>query len=313
MFNKLIFTFIFLSITISNILAHQQSVHQYITKEAFKLLKKSYPTQLSEMESYLGNSEIWSGNSADGSFGALKIVSGAWLEDEYDVVYGYGITKQPNYNQSLPVNTLISIFGSLKEAHRSITHFWNADNGEGAPTDLNDNSNYGYWSFTIPENAMQKIRKYQNGLYDFIWAYNNNMMSWSWCDLNSLQLITKFSVPDVVNFYKSSETFQAISYLAEDAKWYSTNCPSWDASYQNFQKAHAYEILGRMCHLLQDMSVPAHVHCDAHAGKNGMYSDYYEINAPNFHMWTADEIYASGKTFINPYNSWSDPLYYLIS
>jgi hypothetical protein len=79
------------------------------------------------------------------------------------------------------------------------------------------------------------------------------------------------------------------------------------------QKKWIYEILGRMCHLLGDMSVPAHVHCNSHAGLHGMYSDLYEINAPNFHLWTADEIFAQSKTFIDPITqTWSDPLYYLM-
>lgn len=155
------------------------------------------------------------------------------------------------------------------------------------------------------------MRKYYNGIYDFVWAYNSQVMSWNFC--NSLHAMTKFSVPPLISFYKSSESFRAISYLAaEDLHWYNTNCPEWDQSYNSFHKAHAYEILGRMCHLLQDMSVPAHVHNNSHAGTSGMYSDYYENNALNYYMWSADEIYASGKTFINPYNSWNDPLYYLM-
>ena len=299
-------------ISLSNLIAHDQVTHQHITREAFKLLKKSFPTELSDMEEYIGTSDVWSGSSADGSFGALKIVSGAYLEDEYDVVYGYGLTQQPDYNQVIPTNTLISMFGSLREAHTSITHFWNADNGENASTFLNDDSDFGYWSFSIPKNAMTKMRKYINGYYDFAWAYENEIMSWTWCGVNSLQLVTKFDTPGIVNFYKSIEAFEANSYLAEDAYWYSTDCPSWGPEYILFQKAHAYEILGRMCHLLEDMSVPAHVHNDAHAGNNGMYEDYYEVNVPNLHQWTADEIYSFGGTYINPYNEWDDPVFYLM-
>jgi hypothetical protein len=67
-----------------------------------------------------------------------------------------------------------------------------------------------------------------------------------------------------------------------------------------------------MCHLLQDQAVPAHVHSNSHACKFGMYCDFYEENAPSWHLWTADEIYAVGGRFINPYTSWGDPLYYLM-
>lgn len=119
-------------------------------------------------------------------------------------------------------------------------------------------------------------------------------------------------MPPITNFYKSLESFKAKSFFAEDGHWYSTNCPEWDPSFNAFHKSHAYEILGRMCHLLQDMAVPAHVHANSHAGQNGMYSDQYEINAPFYKIWTADELYNIGQTYIDPYNSWSDPLYYLM-
>jgi len=298
--------------------SHEQPVHQHITREGFKLLCKTFP-QLSnsDMAAYIGTSEVWSGGSADGSFGALRVVSGSWLEDEYDVVYGYGLTRSPSYNQPLPVDFLIQAFGSPRAAHTSITHFWVADNGEYATTSLGDWANYlgvpTYWSFTISENAMQKMHKYANGVYDFVWGYNNEAVDWSWCGLQRLQALTKFHGIGVVDMYKDLAAFQAFSYLdAEDGRWYATDCPGWDQTYVDFHRAHAYEILGRMCHLLQDQSVPAHVHSNAHACTHGMYCDYYEGNAPNYHLWTADEVYNGGRRFIYPFNTWGDPLYYLM-
>ncbi|MEW6196962.1 MAG: T9SS type A sorting domain-containing protein [Bacteroidota bacterium] len=80
-----------------------------------------------------------------------------------------------------------------------------------------------------------------------------------------------------------------------------------------FYKNWIYEVLGRMCHLLQDMSVPAHAHVNSHVGKNGMYSDYYENNAKYFHQWTADELFSQNKVLIDPYQqSWGHPLAYLM-
>ena len=314
----------------SILLAHDGPHHQYIVREAFKLLKKSYPTQLNDMENYIGNNEIWSGSSADGSFGALKIVSGVCLEDEYDVVYGYGILKKPQYHQTIPLSILVEVYDDWTEndisrkAYTTITHFWDADNGENAPTTLSDKFRIGndniYWSFTIPENAMQKMRKYINGAYDFIWAYNNKKISWSWCFPNSIHLMTKFNIPALIDFYNSRESFSAFSYRAEDSFWYNTDCPTWNTSFSLFHKAHAYEILGRMCHLLGDMSVPAHVHCTAHGAKfegdRGMRFDEYEHQCfnqegPYFHQWTADEIWNQGGKFINPFIH-NDPVFFLM-
>jgi len=160
-----------------DLFAHDPVHHQYITREAFKLLKKSFPTQLNKMEIYIGNDEVWSGGSADGSFGALKVVSGAWLEDEYDIVYGYGLTKEPKFNQELDPSIILKIKQKWHNALTSITHFWDADKGESAQTDQSGNifidwpiNDCVYWSFTIPENAMKKMRRYVYGDYDF-WLY----------------------------------------------------------------------------------------------------------------------------------------------
>lgn len=115
-------------ITCFNLFAHDQGMHQYITRQAFLLLQKSFPSQLSDMENYIGNNEVWSGSGSDGSFGALRIVSGAWLEDEYDVVYHYGLIRHPNYNQSIPIETLMEMYDEFDEeevvrkAYTSITH-----------------------------------------------------------------------------------------------------------------------------------------------------------------------------------------------
>jgi len=316
--SKLFLKIVSLSLVLMEIVnAHEQSMHQHITREAFNLLQNSFPGELTEMASYIGTNEVWSGGSADGSFGALRIVSGAWLEDEYDVVYHYGLGETPNFNQQIPVwyFEIGGPFFPYRDAFTSITHFWNSDGGISEEThlsdDLWDGDHWTTWSFNC-ENAYQKMVKYVNGNYNFLCAYRNGLMSWTWCGLNSLQLMTKFNIAGLIDLYNAEEDFQAIRYIGEDANWHNTSCPCWDTSYLLFFKAHAYEILGRMCHLIQDMSVPAHVHCTSHVGTYGMYSDYYENNASNFQMWTGDEIYNQGDQFICPYNSANDPIYYLM-
>jgi hypothetical protein len=67
-----------------------------------------------------------------------------------------------------------------------------------------------------------------------------------------------------------------------------------------------WETLGRMCHLLADMSVPAHTHRDEH----GLEPDSYEnwmYGDPHL-TWDHQNV----GDFINPYNSDNDPLHYLI-
>lgn len=159
---------------------------------------------------------------------------------------------------------------------------------------------------------MTKMYKYADGSYNFLWAYNNGKVHWDWCYPSSVQVYTKYNTPGIVDFYNAAVSFQAYLFYAEDGYWFDVSCPDWDTNNSLFYKGHAYEILGRMCHLLQDQSVPAHVHNDSHACQNDMNCEYYENNVENYHLWTAEEIFTSGQTFINPYNSWGDPLYYLM-
>ncbi len=149
---------------------HQQSVHQYITREAFKLLCRSYPQLAnSEMASYVGTTET-NLSSGDKSWGDGKIVSGAWIEDEYDVVYHYGIGNTPAFHE-WAVGPFDELFGGdPRLAFTSITHFWDADAGATSSVTLHDFADVPivgrtYWSFTC-ENAMQKMYKYLNGDFD---------------------------------------------------------------------------------------------------------------------------------------------------
>ena len=212
----LIIVFLIIIMMFLNLFAHDPDMHQYITREAFQLLQYSFPTQLSEMGNYIGNNEVWSGGSADGSFGALKIVSGASLEDEYDVVYHYGLGADPFIPNNV-VTFLISATGSERAALTTITHFWDADYGESFHTVLRDevpNVIQIYIEHTY--NAMQKMRKYINGDYDFLWAYNNIPHSWDNCYPTNIHTMTKFSIASLINFYNAIEDFQAISRMADN-------------------------------------------------------------------------------------------------
>ena len=119
--------------------AHQQSLHQHIVREAFKLLLLSCPElQNSEMVQYIGNSENNS-NSGYNSWGDGTVAAGAFLEDEYDIVYHYGLWDSPNFNQTITPE-IYSIFFMNAEQMRhsltSITHFWNADGGLNQPINI---------------------------------------------------------------------------------------------------------------------------------------------------------------------------------
>ena len=305
--SKIIVLIILLLPTIT--ICHEQNMHQYITREAWKLLIKSYPQlQNSEIANYIGFSETNSNQNLK-SMGDGKIVSGAWIEDEYDILYHFGIGRVPTFNQEV-TPFLYSLFLETPEDRRaaftSITHFWDADGGPNAGVGLSDYASGIYWSFNINENAYQKIMKYYQGMYDLRLVYANptghsgcGTLFGLWWDMGIRD--------NLANYYKNNLWITSTQYFAGE-QWLPASC------YQTpFYKNWIYEILGRMCHLLQDMSVPAHVHSNSHAGTYGMYSDYYENNAKNFHQWTADELFSQGKVLLNPYQqNWGHPIAYLM-
>jgi|GEM_PF-6582566 len=256
------------------------------------------------MAQYIGSNETSSATEL--SWGAGKIVSGVWIEDEYDIVYHYGISNVPVFNQWL-AEAYYSLFpGGRREAFTSINHFWNADGGPNSTVDLHDFADGIYWSFSC-ENAMQKMYKYLYGNFDNRWLYAQGRI-WLECGPFLFYYGSDMRMANLFELYRRVRTIYAVQYLSDDGQWHNTEgCPEL-----NYGISFIYEQLGRMCHLLQDQAIPAHVHCNSHACTHGMYCDYYEDQAQNYHMWTADEIFSSGNIFIYPYNNWGDPLYYLM-
>lgn len=304
----IIFIILFLIGTVE-VNAHTQKLHQHITREAFQLLQMSFPGKLSEMGSYLGTNETVDPYGLDKSWGARRIVSGSWIEDEYDPVYHYGSGRRPDFNQDVPgfFYDIGGAFYDERKAFVSITHFWDADRGPDKKTDLSDKINGVYWSFSC-QNALQKMRKYVNGNYHYRWIYRKPTR-WKGC--NGLALAHDFKFLPLIDLYKGKGTVRALKYLDIAGDWVRTSCPTISA--RDFDHGYSYELLGRMCHLLQDMSVPAHVHNNAHACDHGQYCDYYERNELNYPTWGAEEIYANGGRFINPYQrSVNDPIYFLM-
>ncbi|MFC1887895.1 T9SS type A sorting domain-containing protein [Candidatus Cloacimonadota bacterium] len=303
------------------LLGHQQEMHQHITRESFQLLRYSFPedfTGLNELAAYLGTDEVENIQEDPvvfNSVGALKVVGGSWFEDEYDMVYHYGTYRVPDYNNMPPwFEELVFSEDFNRAAHTTITHFWNADFGEDAPTHLNDALEYGdfsiNWEFTISKNALKKIRKYINGEYESRWLYSEPV---EWSDYGSCTA-NDFDIPPLLDLYSGNGVLQAVSCLIEgDDEWHDTTAPVLDFP-ASIRKGIVYNLLGRMCHLLQDMSVPAHAHNTSHAGIYGMYFDIFESNEMDYFNeisdWSAFDVYMQYGELIDPYVH-EDPIYYL--
>jgi len=72
------------------------------------------------------------------SWCSFTIISGSHMEDEYDIVYHYGIGKSPDFNQTPPQWFIDNVNGDERKAYTTITHFWDADYGPDKLSDLND-------------------------------------------------------------------------------------------------------------------------------------------------------------------------------
>jgi hypothetical protein len=72
---------------------HDQHVHQYVVVEAYKLLKYNIGYSISEFENHIGGI----GGSFNGDFAWQKpyITTGAFREDEEDVIFNYDVIGLP--------------------------------------------------------------------------------------------------------------------------------------------------------------------------------------------------------------------------
>lgn len=282
-----------------NVFSYSQKTHQYIVREAYKLLKLQLGQDIPTLSHHIGNQEEdKSGYDPELPF----IVAGAWGEDEWDPIYG-------------------DITGTYITA--TIHHFWDPDDNP------NSISKVGYISPLLSRcgkiegsikswSAFDKARAYAYGRYMFDKDNINGSTFW-------------LGIPWVCEGYGNFGGFHiffdgGITGLSKSATW-QVKCSDGVGRYgpereitpgETLYNVVIYNTLGRLCHLLGDMSVPAHIHLDPH------YSacwDYYEtimdINGANSNFatyWNSNNIYSLKGGFINPFcgNSvFSDPLYFL--
>ena len=251
------------------LLAHKQWVHQYIVKEGYRLLANSVGP-IPEMDQHIGDTTAYYQGSR--RWQLPFITTGAWREDEEDVVYGYELTHNP------PI--ILS----------SISHFWDADSG-----DLAQNT------FQIPippysigpyENAYQKLRSFVDGGWVLWFPYSIEVTRVSNGHRIDLRLLTDpppfdlFGVPlaysSLTNLFLTSRmTFRGNitgPYLATDIDEFPPRVVNGEVFEITVDSAIrdriVWETVGRMCHLLGDMSVPTHTRADEHGIDPDAYEDW---------------------------------------
>jgi hypothetical protein len=304
---KLLLILLLTTLWANQIFAHGQHVHQYIVKEAFELLLATANLEITEMQNHIGGLDPF--YRGDYAWHRPFITTGAWREDEEDPIFNYDFIFISGFNIALV----------------SITHFWDADDG-----DLNNNM----FPIVIPvppfpshnigpyENAYNKLLKYKDGGW-VLW-FPDIISCTNTANGNRL-IITPVPVlpPDrfgisleytwLDTFYRNS-TMNLLSdqngeFLVLDSTAMQFISPESvsEIEVDNYVRDRiVWETLGRMCHLLADMSVPAHTHRDEH----GLEPDSYEnwMHGDPHLAWDHQNV----GDLLNPYNSDNDPLHYLI-
>ncbi|GJQ42996.1 MAG: hypothetical protein JETCAE03_24940 [Ignavibacteriaceae bacterium] len=288
---------------------HTQQVHQYIVTEAYQLLVNQWGSIIPEMNNHIGG--IGPEFYGDYAWQRPFISTGAWREDQEDPIFNYDFFFVQGVNIALV----------------SITHFWDADDG-----DLNKN----LFPIVLPfppypsvnigpyENAYDKLLRYSNGDWvlwfpDSIWCVNK---------MNGHQLViipdvvtppARFGIPlkyfSITEFYKYREmnllSDQNGEFFVFDLTTLQFINPEEAPEIivtNNIRDRIAWEVLGRMCHLLADQSVPAHTHRDEHGLLADSYENWMGGSSQPYLQWN----YTNAGNFINPYTTDNDPLHYLI-
>lgn len=152
----------------------------------------------------------------------------------------------------------------------SNTHFWDPDYG--------DNSVFTYInSYT---NAYQKALKYLYGGYELRVPYPANGIT------------EAYEAPsDLINFYKTRRIYYK-GYYDITGQYVARN--RWSTVSNEFRDKVVWEIVGRICHLLGDMSVPAHTHRDPHPPTNPDSYEEWMNYSPVYNTWTFQNAITQG-------------------
>ena len=253
---KALLIFVLIYSTSFQIKAHETWVHELIIKTAFLKLQSMYQLSggdtldLMEMknmifnvnneninyENNFNNKDIWTA--------PYSIIAGAYTEDYYDPIYDYSLLK---YGGAEPV----------------LSHFWNADMGN------EYKSSFQYYPFGVYDNSYLKALKYTLGA-DYNMIDNTENLT------NGSYLAYKASIPNIIEFYKTGDANIKGYYILQNDNYKFVSKQQSNVYDIQKRKQIAYNVLGRLLHLLGDLSIPAHVHIQEHPCVFGI-SDYYEL------------------------------------
>jgi hypothetical protein len=266
-------------VLVLNAVAHTQRTHQYMVREAMSMLQ-SQGFNLPAISTHLGYDQ----GSSTGELTDPWIVAGAYNEDEADHVYHHGTPLTP--------------FDMWFKPFTSVTHFWRIPSDQLHSYDA-AYSDLGYVGSV--ENAYMKTCKFRDGGW-FFWV------RWE------PELWSRYRYYSLFDLYVNRRVYWEKDANTLGQEFYH-NCDVYLTREQ--ADAITFNILGRMAHLLGDMSVPAHVHSDVHLPIAGLWDWYEEDMDIEDHpsvveVWYAGNVLNLKGGFINPYGNSDDPLHFLM-
>lgn len=279
--NKNIMKYIYLLMILlccSDTYAHKEPTHQYIIREAYKLLKLHLGRPIPEYENHILGADGIEGQfhgytSGFGAWNYWTVPGGAWNEDQNDV-----ITNQ-DYEE-----TFLGI--PLDRPWTSLTHFWDCDvDGVG------HNANYKlavewnpFSAFDAPAcwiaragltNHDGNLMAYKKAMYFHGYSYPENPVSSFTFDKNGIHESPGSFGYNIIQLHNGDFAYGYIG----------------NPTFTEFEKnSLVYNMIGRICHLLGDMSVPAHVAAtneDRLMNEHGLWHDPYE-DGMNYKEWTGN-------------------------
>lgn len=256
--------------------AHKEPTHQYIIREAYKLLKLQLGYAIPEFDTYIMGSN---GMGNEGEFHDLKsanpwsyktIPGGAWSEDQFDVV-------QEKHTEG---TWLID-----KGAYTTVSHFWNPDlDNIGHNSDFELALEWNPYPTGVNVNACAMARTWKSNYPQNLMAYKKALAYFggrgSSPELNGTPgvLVNKNDNPRYIGQPTLIELYQA----------HIGNFTGFLTSTED-KKELIYNLIGRICHLLGDMSVPAHVQSyNGLMNEHGLWHDPYE-DKMNYKQWSGNK------------------------
>lgn len=263
--------------------SYAENVHMYICIQALQLLKDKFPDyNYTEFDTHIGTVN----DCGDRPWQTSLATTGACREDREDVVFDI---RGP--------------FGF----YASNSHFWNADNrtdGDNSLTTLNIlgiNSEY--------PNAYTKLQRYIDGQW-YKWNGSGyGQKTYIIYNTGDGTFYFYRYTRGLIDFYKTNRIWLECTYNIEGRY---TEIRREVTVSNSIKVKFVWEILGRMAHLVQDNTVPAHTHNDVHVREwdgGDCYHNHIDDGAYQEFTWQTAK---DNGGFINPYTDFNDPVRYIM-